>query len=311
MTNKERIKKLITNPLACIIFKLGWRKCGFISDKAYLSILYKYYFNKKLDLDNPKTFNEKMQWLKLYNRVPEYSIMVDKLRVRSYIDEKIGADYLIPLLGTWDRAEEIDFDKLPSQFVLKCNHNSGTGMLICKDKAQIDIKQTRIDLEKGLQEDYYLLGREWPYKDVPRKIIAEQYMVDDSGKELKDYKVLCFDGVPKLIEVHAGRFTDNQTQDFYDCNWKKTTISQNCVSGYKVSDVDYPRPSVLDEMLGLSQKLAKDIPLLRVDWYVINGKLYFGELTFFDGAGFDGFDDPKDDLMMGTWITLPKEKRFV
>ena len=173
-------------------------------DKPYLELMYWVNMDRKLDLKNPKTFNEKLQWLKLYNRRPEYTMMADKVLVRDYIAKTLGPEYLIPLLGVWDDPDEIDFDKLPDRFVLKCNHNSGLGMCICKDKSKLDIEKVRADLREGLKQDYYLTGREWPYKDIPRKILCEQYM-EDASLELKDYKFFCFNGVPRYCQVIADR----------------------------------------------------------------------------------------------------------
>lgn len=272
------------------------------SDEDFLLAKYKAVFKKELDLDDPKTFNEKLQWLKLRNRLDEYTIMADKYLVRDYISEMIGEHYLIPLVGVWDSVDDIDFDSLPEKFVLKCNHNSGLGMCICKDKSKLNVERVKKELRKGLKEDYYLHNREWPYKNIKRKIIAEKYMEDSSGG-LCDYKVLCFNGEPKLIEFHKGRFTNNQTQDFYDCDWNKTSISQS--GGFAASSIEIPKkPEVLPEMINLSRILSKDIPHVRVDWYLVDGQLYFGELTFFDGAGFDKFDSYDDDLLLGSWIEL-------
>lgn len=300
----NKLKKGVSNPVASLILMFGFEKFKFLPDEKYLSIMYKFYFGKKLNLENPKSFNEKLQWLKINNRKKEYSTYVDKYLVREYISSKIGVEYLIPLLGVWNTPEEINFDSLPNQFVLKCNHNSGTGMCICKNKNELDLKKVKKDLKKGLRENYFYLGREWPYKDVQRKIIAEQYMVDESGCELKDYKVLCFNGEPKLIELHQGRFTDHQSQDYYDINWQKTTISQSIVGGFGCSDIVVDKPLCFEKMMKFSKLLSANIPVVRIDWYVINEKLYFGEITFFDGSGFDGFDNPEDDIMLGEWINL-------
>ena len=304
----EFIKKLskgLTSPIATAVHLIGFERTALIPDEMYLKLEYKFHVGKRLNLKNPQTFNEKLQWLKLNDRKAIYTIMVDKVEARDYIAERIGEQYLIPLIGVWENPDDIDFDSLPDQFVLKCNHNSGKGMCICKDKSKINIDKVKQELKEGLAENYYLHGREWPYKDVPRRIIGEQYMVDESGNGLKDYKVLCFNGEPKLIELHMGRFTNHQTQDFYDTNWNKTTISQSGLSCYQITNDVFPRPAVLEEMLRLSRTLSEGILHIRVDWYIVNGKLYFGELTFFDGAGFDPFDNPADDLMLGSWITLP------
>ena len=279
-----------------------------IPDKLYLRTKYRIYIGKKLNLQNPKTFNEKLQWLKLYDRKPEYHKMVDKYEVKHYVAEKIGSQYVIPTIGLWNKASEIDFETLPNQFVLKCTHDSG-GVIICKDKNNADIDGIVKKLEKGLKTDYYLLGREWPYKGIMRRIIAEEYLEDESNHDLKDYKVLCFNGVPKLIELHTGRFTEHQTQDFYDTDWNKLSISQSNLPEFQKSSTILPKPVNLDEMITLSRVLSKGIPHVRVDWYSIKGHLYFGELTFFDGSGLDPWDDPNDDLMMGNWIVLPPIKK--
>lgn len=268
-------------------------------DAEYLKRKYRACMGKELNLENPQTFNEKLQWLKLYDRKPEYTMMVDKVRVRDYIARTIGEEYLIPLLGIWEDPEDIDFDTLPEQFVLKCNHNSGLGMCICKDKSKLDIPKVKRELKKGLKQDYYLTGREWPYKDVPRRIVGEKYMVDESGTELKDFKVMCFGGKAKLIQVHRGRF-EKHTQDFYDTEWNKKDIYQMCDQTNIIMD----KPSFLDEMLALSEQLSVNIPQLRVDWYGINDKLYFGELTFFDASGFDYFEPEEWDYTLGSWIDL-------
>lgn len=275
-----------------------------LEDRQYLEKKFKIEMGYKLDLECPVTFNEKLQWLKLYNRHPEYTTMVDKYAVREYISNTIGEEYLIPLLGVWDDPKKINFDKLPQKFVLKCNHNSGLGMTICENKDKLSIKKTVYNLERGLKQDYYLTGREWPYKDVKRKIICEKFMEDsseDSG--LADYKVMCFDGIPKLIEVHRNRFTKNHTQDFYTSNWEKLDIAQ---IGETNSSQTMEKPKNLSLMLQLSKRLARNIPHVRVDWYEIEEQIYFGELTFFDGSGFVPFCNFKDDIMLGSWITLIK-----
>ncbi len=302
----QKFRKVMRHPIGALIILLGYEKASFIPDETYLKIMFRYYVGKKLNISTPQTYNEKLQWIKLNDRKPIYTVMVDKVKARQFVSERIGEEYLIPSIGIWDSPNEIDFDSLPAQFVLKCNHNSGKGMIICKDKSSLDIDNTKKLLREGLEENYYYLGREWPYKDVPRKILGEKYMVDESGKELKDYKVMCFNGEPKVIELHMGRFTNHQTQDFYDTKWNKLNISQNMVSQYKTSNDITPPPPALEEMIDLSRILAENTLHLRVDWYSVNGRLFFGELTFFDGSGFDPYDRYEDDLMLGSWITLPK-----
>lgn len=284
------------------LFNVEKGKYDSLSDEKFLRRIFKARMGYDLDLNNPQTFNEKIQYLKLHNRKPQYTMMVDKYEVRKYISELIGKEYLIPLLGVWNNTEEIDFDRLPNQFVLKCNHNSGLGMCICKDKKLIDVNKVKKELDRGLEQDYYMKRREWPYKNVKRKIVCEKYMEDKNGAdELSDYKVLCFNGVPKLVEYHTGRFGSVHTQDYYDLEWNQTKITN---IGMNVLDIPAEKPVCLDEMLELSSILAKDIPHVRVDWYVINGELYFGELTFFDGSGLDPFSSLEDDKLLGSWIDL-------
>ena len=190
-------------------------------DELYLKKKFKSVMGKELDLEHPTTFNEKLQWLKLYDRKPEYTMMVDKYLVRKYIAEKLGTEYLIPLVGAWDDPDEIDFEQLPQQFVLKCNHNSGTGMCICKDKSKLSIPKVKAELRKGLEENYYLTGREWPYKNVPRKIICEKFMKDDSGAaELTDYKFFCFDGRVDSVMVCTERSSGNPKFYFFNQEWQ-------------------------------------------------------------------------------------------
>ena len=279
---------------------------GELSDKDYISIVYKYEFGKDLDWENPKTFNEKLQWLKIYDRRPEYTTLVDKYRVRDFVAAKIGVEYLIPLLGVWDNPEDIDFTSLPNQFVLKCNHNSGLGMCICKDKSKLDIDATKRSLKKGLEENFYLVGREWPYKDVPRKIICEQYMTDGSStmelESLTDYKFYCFDGKVKMFGVYTDRNTSESTKaNYFDCSFKSLDFTW----GYPKSKKRIRKPVCIDEMIEISETLAACIPEVRVDLYVCGGKVFFGELTFFDGSGFERFFPDFWDSFWGNEIALP------
>ena len=277
-----------------------------MSDEEYLSRKYQLYFGQKLDLQNPQTFNEKLQWLKLYNRKPEYTVMVDKYKVREYIAQEFGEEYLIPLLGVWDNPDEIDFDALPNQFVLKCNHNSGLGMCICKDKSELDISKVKVELRKGLKQDYYLTGREWPYKDVPRKIIAEKYMEDVSG-DLKDYKFYCFYGEMKFVMINSDRNTSRPTRADYfdrDFNWLDFTW------GYSHAEVHPKKPEQFEKMVAIVEKLAKGLPHIRVDLYDCNGKIYFGELTFFDGSGFDKIEPLEWDYKIGKLLKLPTSLKY-
>lgn len=271
-----------------------------LSDKAYLKLSYRLNMGKKLNLKEPKTFNEKLQWLKLYNRKPEYTMMVDKFEVRKYIAEKLGEEYLIPCLGVWDKVEDIDFDKLPEQFVLKCNHNSGTGMCICKDKSKLDIEKVRKELNKGLKENYFYHGREWPYKNVKPRIIAEKYMVDESGTELKDYKFMCFGGKCENIFVCSERYENELKVTFFDTEWNRMKFERH----YKASQKIINKPKKLDKMIVLAEELSKNIPFVRIDFYDINGKIYFGEITFYPGTGMEEFNPEEWDYKLGELINL-------
>lgn len=291
---------------------LAYFKYG--SDKAYIKRKYKEKFGKKLILRNPVTFNEKLQWLKLYHRRPLFTKMVDKYAVRDYIAERVGEEYLIPSLGVWDNPEQIDFDALPNQFVLKCTHNSGKGTCICQDKSLLDIEAVRQKLKEGLAQDYYRTSREWPYKNVPRRIIGEKFMVDesntDSKQALTDYKVFTFNGEPRLIYVYQSEHTESKSKpvntycDVFDLDWNLVPVCQN----FENDPITPSKPKNLKKMLELSRILSADIPFLRVDMYEINGKVYVGEMTFYSWAGFEPFHPEKWDYTLGKWLELPKKK---
>ena len=275
-----------------------------IKDEKYLKLKYYALLGKKLNLRKPKTFNEKLQWLKLYDRKPEYTMMVDKYAVRQYIAGTIGEEYLIPLLGVWDDPDEIDFDALPDQFVLKCNHNSGLGMCICKDKSKLDIPKVKAELRKGLDQDYYLTGREWPYKNVPRKIIAEKFMTDFKYNQLVDYKLMCFNGKVYCTFTCTDRhLKDGLKVTFFDNSWKKLPFERHYPSETK----EIQPPVQFEQMKKLAEILAKDIPFVRVDFYEIDGKIYFGELTFFPGSGMEEFTPDEWDYKIGSWLVLPQK----
>ena len=288
----------LTHPskiFSAILTRIG----PFLPDKLYLKIQFRTIMGKKLNLKNPKTFNEKLQWLKLYDRKPEYTIMVDKYLVKDYVAKKIGKEYIVPTLGVWDSPDEIDFEKLPEKFVLKCNHNSGTGVCICKDKAKLDIEKAKSELRKGLNQDFYLFGREWPYKNVPRKIIAEQYLKNDAGTDLNDYKLMCFNGKVKCSFVCSER-SEKLKVTFFDNDWKRLPFERH----YPASEKEIPKPFNFNKMIELAETLSKDIPFVRVDFYEISGKIYFGELTFYPGCGYEEFTPEEWDEKLGSWIKL-------
>lgn len=279
----------------------------FIPDRLYLYLKFRHRLGFWPNLKNPQRYNEKLQWLKLYDRKPIYTVMVDKVKARDYVASKIGAQYLIPSLGVWSDPEEIDFDALPNQFVLKCNHNSGTGMCICKDKSQIDISKVKAGLKRGLAEDYFYHGREWPYKDVPRRIIGEKFMIDEAEDDLKDYKFFCFDGVVKALFIVADRNKKNKRikLDWFDANGNHLDMER----GYPKAEVPPALPQNFEKMKELASILSEGIPQLRVDFYEVNGQIYFGELTFSPGNGLEPFYPDEWDYKFGEWIVLPDQKK--
>ncbi len=273
------------------------------ADKKYLGILFKYLMGKKCDFDNPKTYNEKLQWLKIYDRNPLYTQLVDKYEVRRFISERIGDEYLIHCLDVWNHFDEIDFDKLPNQFVLKCTHDSG-GLIICKDKSKLDMVVAKKKINHCLKRNYFPNQREWPYKDVRPRIIAEEYLGAFSSEEIIEYKIFCFDGEPKLFLVCKGEgHGSGRTNDFYDLDWQHIPVTMT----YPNAEDSCPKPKEYDELLQLASRLSVGIPQVRVDFYVADGKIYFGELTFFHDSGFCKFKPEMYDQEFGKLIHLPKQ----
>jgi hypothetical protein len=268
-------------------------------DKEYLAPKFEESVGYALDFQNPRTFNAKLQWLKLYNHNPLYTTMVDKLAVKSYVADQIGKEYVIPSLGAWDKFEDIDFTKLPEQFVLKCTHDSGSVVLV-EAKESLDYEAAKKKLDRALSINYFWMGREWPYKNAQRKIMAEPYM--EKAENMIDYKFLCFHGEPKMIFTCTERFEpDGLKVTFFDLNWKK----QNFERHYPASSKRIEKPGNLELMIKLAKKLSEGIPFVRVDFYEINGDVYFGEMTFFPGGGMEEFEPKEWDGIMGDWIKLP------
>ena len=273
-----------------------------LPDKAFLKLKFRLKMGKKLNLKNPQTFNEKLQWLKLYDRKPEYTKMVDKVDVKEYVAAKIGSEYIIPTLGVYDKFEDIDFDALPNQFVIKCAHDSG-GLVICKDKSKINLKEVEKKVKWAQNRKYFWIHREWPYKNVKPRIIIEKFLDDGSGNDLNDYKVFNFCGEPYYIQVDMDRFVNHQ-KNMYTTDWNLCDYSFNYPSNPQRK---VQKPENLDEILQISRVLSKEIPYLRTDFYVVNGKIYFGELTFFPASGFGKFDPEEYDKKLGDLIELPKK----
>ncbi|WP_294561087.1 ATP-grasp fold amidoligase family protein [uncultured Traorella sp.] len=276
-----------------------------LSDEEFSKRKFKTIFKRDLDLKNPVTFNEKLQWLKLYNKNNYYTTLVDKFSVRAIIKKILGDKYLIPLLGVWENVNDIDFDKLPNQFVLKCTHNSGKGMYICKNKNNININKVKKNLQSGLKENYYLKSREWPYKNVKPRIIAEQYLEDSSGG-LIDYKFFCFNGYVDNVMVCLDRHINETKFYFFNKNWELLRLN---VRGKEAPDnFTIPKPDCIDEMFEIASKLSKNIPFVRIDLYECNGCIYFGEFTFYPQGGYDNNLLPETDLYFGNLIKLKNEE---
>lgn len=267
-------------------------------DKIFLSKFFRRKTGYELNFEEPKTFNEKLQWLKVFNRKAEYTLFVDKYAVKKYVSEKIGKEYVVPLLGVWDSFDDINFDSLPKQFVLKCTHDSGSTVIV-ENKDLLDYTMTKDKLDSALGINYYWLGREFPYKNVPRKIIAEKYMAPP--QEMVDYKLLCFNGVPKILFVCTERFEpDGLKVTFFDLDWNKLDFERH----YPASSKVIARPKNLDLMIELAATLSAGIPFVRTDFYEINDRIYFGELTFFPGGGMEEFTPVEWDYKLGEMIEL-------
>ena len=283
---------------------LATKTARFVPDKWYVKLEYRCLMGKRLDLKHPKTFNEKLQWLKIYDRRPEYTTMVDKYAVKQYVADRIGEQYVIPTLGVWDRPEQIEWDSLPDKFVLKCTHNSG-GLVICKDKKKLDKEAAIKKLSDALERDYYLASREWPYKNVPRRIIAEKYMEEAPNiGDLPDYKVFNFNGEPKLIELDYNRFV-NHMRNIYTADWELTDIKIDYPSD---KDRTFDKPQMLEELKVLCRKLSAGIPFIRSDFYIVDNKLYFGELTFFPDGGITHLQPENYQEILGDWILIPAKE---
>ena len=299
-----KLLKLLRNPRLITIKRIRIELLLLMSrgysDKTFLKIMYSLRIGQKLNINNPQTFNEKIQWLKIHDRRPEYTKMVDKYEVKKYVANIIGEETIIPTIGVYDCVDDIDFTKLPSQFVLKCTHDSG-GIVICKDITKINQKQVKRKLNKWLHRSYFYQNREWPYKNVTPRIIAEKYMEDESGWQLKDYKIFCFNGEPKFIEVDYDRYVGHKL-NVYDLDW-------NFIDFYMTSpndkDVKIKKPETLNEMLEFARKLSKGIIFVRVDFYSINSMIYFGEMTFHPGSGMIDFHPKEYDKILGEMLVLP------
>lgn len=296
----EGLKCYLKNPLKLYAYFGSHRLLNWMPDEMYLKIGYRINLGKRLNLKAPQTFNEKIQWLKINNRNDIYSLMVDKYEVKQYVASIIGDQYIIPTIGIWDNFDEIDFELLPEQFVLKCTHDSG-GVVICRDKKTFNYQSARKLISKCMKRNYYWSSREWPYKNVKPRIIAEPYLEDRETETLNDYKFFCFNGTVKCYKIDFNRFTNHQA-NYYDRNNNLLPFGE----------VDFPPapsasisiPNSISEMIELSEKLAEGQPFIRIDFYYVNGRTLFGEITFYPATGFGRIEPEEWDSILGDWIDL-------
>lgn len=270
-----------------------------IDDKTYTKIKYRLKMGRKLNLNNPTTYTEKLNWLKLYDHDPAYVPLVDKWEVVPYIEKRIGGGYTIPKYGIYNSFDEIDWDVLPDQFVLKCTHDSG-GVVICRDKKNIDYESARKVLETSMKRNYYWHNREWPYKQVQPRILCEQYLSDESGDGLLDYKFFCFDGKPQFMFIATGRAKQETCFDFFDMDFNWIPVKQH----YPNANVRPTKPEKWGEMVDLSTKLSDGFKHVRIDFFQSSGKVYFGEMTFTHFGGFEKFEPEEYDAKFGKYLNL-------
>lgn len=273
---------------------------NFLPDELYLKAVFKAETGYPLHLDDPKTYNEKLQWIKLYDRKPEYTLYADKYSVRSFVAEQIGAEYLVPLIGVYENSKEIPWEKLPDRFVLKCSHASGYN-IICKDKRELNIQEAYKSLDQWLRKNAYWSAREWCYKDIKPRIICEEFIETNDGNTPDDYKFMCFNGEPKLIQVHHDRY-GHHTLDYYTPDWQKSDLKR--IDAEK-SLATVEKPGKLDEMLSIARTLSKNLYYARIDLYYASQHVYFGEITLYPTGGFSTFSNFEDDLILGSYIRLP------
>lgn len=296
----NNFKKIVKNPkfIFLILDKLNVIR---ISDKYYLELMYNWKFNKKININNPITFNEKMQYLKLFDRKEIYTTMVDKCKVKEYVSKIIGSQYIIPTIATYKNFDEIDFSKLPNQFVIKCTHDSG-GLVICRDKNNLNMKLAKKKIEKSLKNNFYYSYREWPYKNVERQIIIEKYMQNSDEMCLKDYKFYCFNGQPKFLYISEG-LENHQTAkiSFFDMNFNFAEFGR---SDFAEFDKKPPKPKNFEKMKQLAEQLSRKHKFLRVDFYEINNQIYFSELTLYPCGGFMPFKPEEWDRKLGDYIKI-------
>lgn len=285
------------------IMTLAKKSLRFLPDKSYIKLYYRLRVGRKLNMNNPTTLNEKLQWLKFNYRFPLQSIVSDKLLVREYVKDKIGEKYLIPLIGSWKKYDDIDFSLLPEKFVLKCNHDSG-GLVVCNDKEKLNHIEARRKIEKSLNSNFFYIGREYQYRNIKPMILCEKF-ISDNGNVPMDYKIYCFNGVPDVILVCKDRFSKNTHRAsyyFFDQEWKFQPLNKG---DENIKNVDINKPKNLDEMIDIAKELSKDFVFARIDLYNVDGRIYFGEITLSPNSGFDPDIKYETDLMFGQKLEIP------
>lgn len=298
----SKLKKILKNPLWPGIVLMRKLSPFIKNDEKYLKWYYFLHTHKRLNLTNPTTYNEKLNWLKLYDHNPLYTTLVDKLKVKDYVSEKIGIDYVIPTIGVWKHAEDIEWDQLPDRFVLKTTQGGGNiGVTICRDKSKVDKDKVVKKMNSALKQNLYYSSREWPYKNVEPRIFAEEYM-EDEHRELRDYKFFCFNGKCQMVEV----LTERQTRktafaNFYDRDYNPMPFK----GGHPTNPISPQKPNGFERMVSIAEMLSENLHHVRIDLYDINGKVYFGEFTFFHSGGVSTFKPAKWDEKIGTWLNLP------
>lgn len=300
----KKIIKVIKKPSILILYLGSLGLLNKMDDKKYLELIYKIRNGEKLNIDNPRTFNEKLQWLKVYDHKDIYSKMVDKYEAKLFLSDLIGNKYIVKTYGVFNSFDEIDFDKLPDQFVIKCTHDCG-GLIICKDKKTLDLNLAKKKINKCLKKNYYYSTREWPYKNVKPRIIIEELLVNDDGTEPIEYNFFCFNGIPKIVLTCHGDKRVKRYNDFYDMSFNKLDLK--CT--YDNSDFIEKKPVLFEEMVKLSTIISKDLPHLRVDFYLCDGKLYIGELTFYHWSGFGKYSPKKWNYELGDMLDLSNVKK--
>lgn len=297
------IKKIFKEPRFLLVILIDKGIFDWIhDDTCFLRIFYWARTGKHLNLDNPVLLNEKLQWLKLHDRNPQYTMMVDKCRAKKYVANIIGEEYIIPTLGVWNHSSEINFDELPDKFVLKCNHNSGKGMCRCTDKSSINIKKIRKKLDRALKKNYYKAAREWPYKNVERKIIGEKYIENSDGSPLVDYKFYCYGGKPRYFMYSLGEADHNVRNHKFDMNLQSIDHLFKKIPAIPVDEIRLP--DNIDKMIELVEKLCQGFQHIRIDLYNVDGKIYFGEMTFFAGSGIINIDSEKYSQELANYINI-------